>query len=100
MTASLEMLRGGLALVLLGVLAFWTWRRARGVGTDPSIALATGDGVGRVSFLASGIAAVGIVAIILVFLLAPEIVSAPALGLVLVAIVVSHLYLEIMEARS
>lgn len=100
MNASLDLLRGGLVIVLLVVLAFWTWRRARGVGTDPSIAVAGGDGIGQISFLASGIAAVGLVGVLLVFLLAPEIASAPALGLVIVAIVVAHLYLEVMEARS
>lgn len=85
-------------MVTVALLAFWTWRRARGSGTDPTLRLSGGDGTGSLSFLASGIAAVGLVAAALLVVLAPEIAANPELGVVIVAVVIAHLYLEVTEA--
>lgn len=62
--------------------------------------LSGGDGTGSISFLASGIAAIGILAIILLVTLAPEIAAAPALGVVIVSLVLAHLYLEVTEGSA
>lgn len=95
-----ELLRIGAALLFAALLAFWTWRRAKGSGEDPALSFGAGDGVASLSFLASGLAAVVLVAVGLIIVLGPMIQETPGIGVIIVAIVLVHAWLEYEESGA
>jgi len=55
-------IRGVLALLLVGVLLYWTYERLVGEGDDPTVRKSVSSDTGTVSMLVSGSAAVAMVA--------------------------------------
>jgi len=101
-------LRLVLAAVAGVVLLYWTAERALGQGSDPTIQRSYSSDTGSMSFLVSGVKAVGMVAGVVLAALygLPGLSMAPLVenqGLVLVAIalvVVAHWYYEKEEREA
>ncbi|ELZ23492.1 hypothetical protein C475_14503 [Halosimplex carlsbadense 2-9-1] len=97
-------LAGAVAGVLLTL--YWTFERLRGEGHDPVLRMSSSSDTGSASFLASGVAAVGIVVGIVAMLVlgvggAAPIVANPAPVLVFLAlIVVAHWVVEKEESET
>lgn len=69
-------------------VAWWSWNRAMGDGTDPSITLSKSSKTGQSSFLVSGIHAVALMAAVASVLAFPVLGIWPAL--VLAGVVAVH----------
>lgn len=90
----LELVRGGIALFALIVLVYWTQRRVRGAGDDPTLRLSKATETGSSSFLVTGLDAVAIVAVVMSLALWPELQANPWLGVIPVALVAAHFIVE------
>lgn len=86
------------AVALVGVLAYWTYRRFAGGGSDPTIRYQSESQAGATSFLVSGVHSILFVATVAGLLFVPEIMAGQTVILVgLAGFVFIHWYYEKSE---
>lgn len=95
--ANAALVRSGLALLLGGLLVYWTVMRVFGASDDPSIAYQSSSDVGSKSFHVSGVYLIGGVVAVMALLTWEEFVGNLGLQALLGGAVVVHYVIEKRE---